>query len=539
MEAFTRLCGISHSAYGRTPVNGANRLVNTLVKNGVEVCFANPGTSEMHFVSAVENVPELRCVLAMFEGVVTGAADGYARVARKPAATLLHLGPGLANGMSNLHNALRADSPIVNIIGDHATYHRQYDAPLTSDIEGAARPFSDWVRTSPTADSIATDTAAAIAASQTMPGQIASLILPADTAWTEPQVDAPLPDAVVPRPQPVDQSKVKAVAEILTRAKERGEGAGLILSRNVTDPESLEIAGRIAKATGARLLLLNMTGVASHGAGRVAVERIPYAVNDAVEFLADFQNLVLVGTKVPVSFFAYPDKPSEQFAQGTLIQELATSVSDQRGALEALAAELGATDLEPDLPELKLPEPPTTGAITPRSVAELVVNRMPENSVLIDESITSGGWYWPLAATARPHEYLSGTGGSIGYAMPVAVGAAIAAPESQVITLESDGSGMYQLQALWTQARENLNIVTLIFSNNKYQILRNEMANVGATFGERSERLLDLSDPNLDWVKLAGGMGVHAERATTMEELTAALDTALATDGPALIEVDL
>ncbi|GAB3560657.1 acetolactate synthase large subunit [Spelaeicoccus albus] len=517
-------------------MNGADRLISTLTKNGVQVCFANPGTSEMHFVAALDRSPDLKCVLGLFEGVVTGAADGYARMTGVPAATLLHLGPGLANGMSNLHNALRARSPIVNIIGDHATYHRQYDAPLTSDIEGAARPFSSWVRASPTADAIATDAAAAITAARTAPGGVASLILPADTSWSEPIADAPLPDAVLTRPQPVDDAKVRAVAEILRT----GEPTGLIVSTDATrDTDTLDTAGRIAAATGARVLMLNNTAVTKRGAGRVPVERIPYPVPAAVEFLKDFKNLILVGTKPPVSFFAYPDKPSEEFAPGTRIQELATDRTDARAALEALAGELGASSYLPIRAELDVPEMPT-GSIDGDKLADFLAVRIPDNGIVVDESITTGRSFYARTATARPHDYLVGTGGSIGYAMANSIGAATACPDREVITLESDGSGLYMPQALWTQARENLNITTLVFSNRKYQILRNEMQGVQADFGgPRAESLMDLSNPQIDWVQLAGAMGVPGHRATTMEELNAAFDGAGQVTGPTLIEVSL
>lgn len=517
-------------------MNGADRLISTLTKNGVGVCFANPGTSEMHFVSALDRSPDVTCILGLFEGVVTGAADGYARMTGVPAATLLHLGPGLANGMSNLHNALRARSPIVNIVGDHATYHRQYDAPLTSDIEGAARPFSSWVRTSASADAVATDAAAAITAARSLPGGVATLILPADTAWTEPTVDTPVPDAVLPPSQPVDPAKVRAAGHILRT----GETTGLIVSTDVTrDVGALETAGRIAAATGARLLMLNNTAVTARGAGRVPVERIPYPVPAAVDFLGDFDNLILVGTKPPVSFFAYPDKPSEEFAPGTRIQELATSRTSAGAALDALAEDVGASSHAAVVADLDLPAVPT-GAIDKDKLADFLAARIPENAIVVDESITTGRSFYSRTRTARPHDYIVGTGGSIGYAMANSIGAAVACPDRRVITLESDGSGLYMPQALWTQAREGLDITTLVFANRKYQILRDEMRGVGADFaGPRSESLMDLSGPSIDWVGLAGSMGVAAYRATTMEELGSAYDRAADTAGPVLIEVVL
>src|ERR1700749_752470 len=180
-------------ANGSGTMNGAESLVRTLVAGGVNVCFTNPGTSEMHFVAALDRVEGMRCILGLFEGVVTGAADGYYRMKGTPASTLLHLGPGLANGLANLHNAKKARSGIVNVVGQHATYHIGLNAPLTSDIEGLARPMSDWVKTSPDGKSVSADGMAAIAAAKSSPPQIATLILPADTAWNEADGIAQMP----------------------------------------------------------------------------------------------------------------------------------------------------------------------------------------------------------------------------------------------------------------------------------------------------------------------------------------------------------
>src|ERR1700738_4395542 len=179
-------------------MNGAESLVLTLAGAGVDTCFSNPGTSEMHFVAALDSIQGVRPILGLFEGAVSGMADGYGRMAEKPASTLLHLGPGLANGLANLHNARRAQTPIVNIVGDHASYHAQYDAPLASDIAGFARPVSAWVHSSASARTVAADGARAVQAALQYPGQIATLILPADTAWLE--ADRPAP--ALPKPVP-------------------------------------------------------------------------------------------------------------------------------------------------------------------------------------------------------------------------------------------------------------------------------------------------------------------------------------------------
>jgi acetolactate synthase-1/2/3 large subunit len=516
-------------------MNGAHSLLATLTGNGVGVCFANPGTSEMHLVAALDQVTGLRCVLGLFEGVVTGAADGYARMTGRPAATLLHLGPGLANGLSNLHNAMRAQSPVVNVIGDHATYHRRYDAPLTSDIEGTARPFSHWVRTTANAGSVAADTAAAIAAARTAPGRVASLILPADAAWT-PLPGLPSPAlAAVPAPPPVAEPAVEAAARILRSSP----AAALLLGPQATGQAALELAGQIAAVTGARLYSPTQNARITRGAGRVPVQRIPYPVDQAVALLADVQDLILVGAKAPVAFFAYPGKPSRLDPPGTRVHELARPDQDVTGALAALRDALDAGSAVPGRAGLSRPGLPG-GALTPAKIGAVLAALLPEQAVVVDESITTGRSFFADTAGSAPHDWLLGTGGAIGYALPCAAGAAIACPGRKVIALESDGSGMYMPQALWTHAREQLDILTIVFANRRYQILRHELSSVGAAAGgPRAEALMDLGRPDIDWVSLARTFGLEASRAVTADDLARQVEAGLAAPGPSLIEVVL
>ncbi len=514
------------------PMNGAESLVRTLIAGGVNVCFTNPGTSEMHFVAALDKVPGMRCVLGLFEGVVTGAADGYYRMLGKPASTLLHLGPGLANGLANLHNAKKANSGIVNIVGEHATYHIAHDAPLTSDIEGVARPMSHWVKTSPNSTTIAADGALAIEAARAAPGQIATLILPADTAWGPAHgVAETRSPSALPK---VSADAVKAAAAMLRS----GEKATLLMGGTCLRHRALELAGRIAAKTGCGILTEGANTRLERGAGRVQVDRIPYVVDQALKVLQAAGNLVLVGSREPVAFFAYPDKPSLLMAKGAKSTKLAGLDEDMEAALEALAIELGAINTPPA--RIAAPRRPALpkGPITPAAIASILGAKLPENAIVVDESVTTGREFFPETAGAPPHDWINNRGGSIGYAMPVAVGAAIACPDRKVVALIGDGSAMYTVQALWTMARERQDITILIFANGTYNILRGELTNVGVRNpGPRAVDMLSIGRPDLDWVSMAKGMGVAASRADTCEQLAKALDAGLASGGPNLIQV--
>ena len=513
-------------------MNGAESLVRTLTGAGVEVCFANPGTSEMHFVAALDGVGGMRCVLGLFEGVVTGAADGYARMAGRPAATLLHLGPGLANGLANVHNARRADSPMVNVVGDHATYHKEYDAPLTSDVEGVARPFSDWVRTSTDGRSVARDGAAAVAAAMAPPGGISTLILPADASWGEAEGPAPLPPVEARRP--VAPETISGAA----RALRSGEPAVLFLGGPALREPGLTLAGRIAASTGARLVAQTLNARVERGAGRVAVDFLPYPVDEALATLAGTRHLLLVGSRAPVAFFAYPGKPSALSPEGCEVRTLAAPEEDVVGALEALADEL---DARRDAPVQALETPPPGGGpVSFDSAGVAVAALLPEGAILVDEALTGAAAFLSRTRGAAPHDYLQVTGGAIGIGPPLAAGAAVACPDRKVVCLQADGSAMYTVQALWTQAREGLDVTTVILDNRSYAILKGELANVGAgDAGRKAHDMMELDRPALDWVALARGMGVEAGRAATMEEFVRQLRAGLESQGPYLIDLVL
>ncbi len=520
----------------RDPSNGttgAESLVQTFVDAGVDVCFTNPGTSEMHFVAALDTNPQMRCVLGLFEGVVTGAADGYARMKGLPAATLLHLGPGPGNGLANLHNAKKARTPVVNVVGDHATYHRQYDAPLSSDVEGVARPVSGWVKVSESADDVAADGAEAVQAALSPPGQVASLILPADTAWNRTTATAdPLPRIA---PDPVDESAVGEVAGVL----QSGEPTVMLINGPLT-ADRTSVASRIASHTGARLIMDTFIPRLERGAGRAEVARLPYFGEQAAEVLADARHIVLISTQPPVTFFAYPDKPNWLTPEGCALHTLVERSGDVDGALEALAAAVGADSIEPELLPFERPPLPSASALEPRSLGAVFGHLLPEGAVVVDEGGTCGAGSYFGSRTAPPHDWLILTGGSIGYGPPSAVGAAVACPDRRVVSLQADGAGMYTVQALWTQAREQLDVTTIVLSNRKYAILQIEFDRVGAhNPGPKAMSMLDLGNPDLDWVSLARGMGVPGWRAETVDEFHKALEASLSQSGPSLIEAVL
>lgn len=510
-------------------MNGAESLVRTLVKGGIDICFTNPGTSEMHFVAALDRVEGMRSVLCLFEGVAAAAADGFARMAERPASTLFHLGPGLGNALANLHNAKKAMTPLVNIVGEHATQHLAFDAPLTTDIEGIARPVSHWVRTGKSSRTIAADGAAAIAAAQHPPGQVATLILPADTAWGDGGPVQSSPPVAARRK--VSEEEVRTAADAL-----RAPGALLFIGTGAARAQHLALAGRIAAKTGARLL--GQTSIARHerGAGRVPLPRLPYPVDLGLTLLKDVRHLVLCGAGDPVAFFGYPGKPSRLAPPDAEVVTLAGPADDLLDALERVADALGVLSAPLDLAASPRPDIPT-GPITPETAGAILGAVLPEGVIVVDESVTTGRAFATATASAPPHDWLQLTGGSIGIGPPLALGAALACPDRKVINLEADGSAMYTLQALWSQARSRANVLTVIWANRSYQILLGELAAVGASNpGRKALDMLSLDNPALDWVSLARGMGVDGRRVDRAEDLAHAIRDGLKETGPFLIE---
>ena len=510
-------------------MNGAESLIRTLVNHGVTQCFANPGTSEMHLVQAIDGVTDFNTSLCLFEGVCSGAADGYGRMTGMPATTLLHLGAGLGNGIANLHNARRAGTPILNIIGDHAIHHAAYDAPLTSDVHAVAKPVSSWIRSSRTSQGVGLDTVDAVHSTLSNhpdpSGNIATLIVPTDCAWND-GVEQPQTTPFAKRAE-IRYDVVDAVSKTIDA------NTMLLLDGNALTANGIKAAGRIAAHTHCALFTPTFPARVEAGPDLPSVNRLPYFPEHVLATLSGVSKVVLAGGASPVSFFAYRDLPSSLIPDECEVIHLAHRHEDVAMALEQIADSLNATKVEPM--QGSRPESPT-GRLSTRTVAQAVAASAPHGSIVSVDS-GGGGAAYDVMRSCVSHTWLNLTGGSIGDGGPVAVGAAIACPERPVFALLGDGGAMYTLQYLWTAARENLNITSVIFSNRQYNILEVEYLRMGVNqVGDRAARMFDLKDPELDWVALANGQGVPGEKVTTSEELVKALEAAQATDGPFLIE---
>jgi len=515
-------------------VNGAESLIRTVAAAGVDVCFANPGTTEMHLVQAIDDAGGVRPVLGLFEGVCTAAADGYARIAGRPAMTLLHLGPGMANGIANLHNASRARTPLLSVVGEHATSHRGRGAPLETDIEALAGPFSKWVCTPASPAEVARDAAAAVAAARSAPGGVATLIVPADCAWGDAAAGPADPIEAAP-PRVVSDATVEAGAGLLRAEADRP--ATLLLGASALSEAGLRAAGRIAAATGCRLMAETFPARVERGGGLPVAPRLPYFPEEATEALAQGSSALLAGAVEPIAFFGYPDLPSALVPPGMPVQTLADPGEDSVDALERLAGAVGAGPFEPAAPaQLAAPDP---GApLTHLTIAQAIAAGQPEGAIVVDEGLTVSAFYVEASAEAPRHTYMALTGGAIGFGLPAAAGAAIAAPDRPVIALQADGSGMYTAQALWTYAREGLDVTALVCANRTYLILLEELRRAGVEQPDAgASELTSLGAPALDWVALAQGMGVPAQRAMTAGELAGAVERALAEPGPHVVEM--
>lgn len=517
-------------------MTGAELVLQIAASRGIEVCFANPGTTEMALVNALDAVPQIRPVLGLFEGVCTGMADGYARMAGKPALTLLHLGVGYANGAANLHNARRAHSAIINLVGDHPQGHLKYDAPLTSDLATLARPMSHWVHTARVPETLGERVHEAIDFAGSRPGKIATLILPADLM--ELKARARLTREEKPAAELTFKLQEKADEDDAVSALLRGDRVGILLGGSALLEKELKLAGRIAAKSGATLFCEPFPGRMDRGAGLPDVTRLPYFPEDVLARLEGLKHLVLIGAKSPVSFFQYRGQPNSLVPAGC--KAVTLCAPDQAAApyLEAVLSALGDRGGEPSWIVHEKPDRPT-GPITTKTLGAAIAAALPERGIIADESATSGGPAYHLTKNAPQHSAMYLTGGGIGFGLPAATGAAVACPDRPVLALQADGGGMYTPQALWTQAREGLNVTNVILVNRKYQILQTEFARgaQGQPMGESAKAMTELQRPDIDWCALARGMGVPAERPETAPALYDLLQRNFGKPGPKLIEV--
>jgi len=506
---------------------GAELIARTLAKNGVDTCFANPGTTEMHMLAALGRQPDIDLQLCLFEGVATGAADGYARMTGKPASVLLHLGPGLANGMANLHNARKADTPVINIVGEHATYHLAHDAPLTADIQGMAKTVSACVATPQTPDQAGIDTADLLSAIGN--GGVATLVVPNDVAWRDTDADAP--DAAKAPAPGFDASLADKALNAL-----RAEGGLLLIGGRCITRRMAGLARAIGDATGCMVLTEPAVARMERGGGPPSLNRLPFHVDPATQALAGIKSVVLAGAREPVAFFAYPDRPSRLLPEDAQVIPLCPQGGASDAALEALAAALGVGPAP--VPAADLPGFDADAPIDAETLGRVVAAGLPDQAIVVDESITNGGHLFPLCGQGPAHDWINNRGGSIGYSMPVSVGVATACPDRKVLCITGDGSAFYTLQALWTMARHQQDVTVLVLANRTYRILANESAKIGAGVPtDDTMPLMSLENPAPDWCKLAEGQGVTARAVDTAGALAGALKAAFETKGPKLIEV--
>jgi acetolactate synthase-1/2/3 large subunit len=451
----------------------------------------------------------------------------------KPAMTLLHLGPGFANGIANLHNARRAKSPVLNVIGEHATWHLNVDPPLAMDIESLVRTVSGWWRTNKSARDIPGDVAEAVAAARV--GQVATLIVPHDNQETEGE-GHPIKMPHVSF-DPLEPDSIEAAAKRLRTSRK----VALLLGGRALRKSGLDAAARIRKMTGCDLFSPAQFGYMERGVGLPFVERIPYFPEKATARLSGYGIILLAGAPEPVTFFGYPGIKSQILADEQERITLCTDRQDVVQALENLADALSGTSTfgADDAVLTKMNRPPLPdGELTGQKACLTLAALQPENAILIDEAITARFMDFPFVGELPPHSLLSIAGGSIGFGIPCATGAAIACPDRLVIDLQADGSALYTIQGLWTQAREGLNVITLICSNRSYRILQMELTRAGIpSLGPNARALTELTNPAIDWVKAARGFGVPGVTVSTVKDLARELSGALAGSGPRLIEM--
>jgi len=508
-------------------MNGSECLVGTLINHGVDLLFTNPGTSEVGLLAEIGSSEQIRAVPVLFEGIAAGAADGYFRMTGRPAATMLHVGPGLANAWSALHNAAKARSGVVNIVGQLSEAHLELESPLKSDILALATSVSDVVRYPLSTARVGIDAKAAADAAKR--GKVATLVMANDVGWCDGAELATPPEAQ-------DADTHGALDPAAMTALKQGPRTLLLLGGLALDVGAQRDAAAIASATGCSVMIEWASARCERGGDLPSWARIPYPVDEAVRALVAYDTIVLCGATEPIAFFNYCNSPSRLAAPSTRVIDLHPEGADERPALSAARRALASDPARPCHPPAARY---TYGAPkSPDPVSAAIAAALPQDAIIVNEAITSASDLFAASAAAPRHTWLDNLGGSIGFALPVSIGAAIGAPDRRVITLCGDGSTMYSPQGLWTIAREELDITVLVFANQAYKILVSELVRTSDTnLDDQAVSLLQLNNPEIRWTELAHSLGVASTRVSSCDQLKSALMSAFGTKGPRLIEV--
>ncbi len=514
------------------PMMGAQWMLKSAAAAGIEVCFANPGTTELPFVAAMDRATEIRPLLGLFEGVCSGAADGYYRIRRKPAMTLTHLGPGFANAIANFHNARRARSAIFNVIGEHMSWHVAADPPLASDIESLARPVSAGVWRADTPATLHNATVGALQGLQQR-GGIQTLILPMDLQEDPVQHSIAAPVAAQAAAD-YDAAAVATVAADITA----GRKVLLYLGADALGEAALRRLARLAALPNVELVGETFPAASEHGRGLPAIKRLVALAEKAHPYLLGFERVAVLAAEPPVAFFGARGLPSH-LGDPARMATVCGPGGRVAEALEELLARVRPA-AAPASTVQRVSDTDLGESLTPESASRVVAAHLPANAIVSAEGATLGFPFNALASQAERHTTIVLTGGAIGQGLPSAFGASVAAPDRKVVALQSDGSALFTIQALWSMAREGSDVVVILASNQRYNILINEMSRNGYALTSPPVRdLLNLARPAVDWQALSTSFGVPSNRVESVSALRRAFQAALAERGPRLIEVVL
>ena len=517
-------------------MNGAAAFFKSIVDNGIDTIFACPGTSEMQVVDEV-GYSNLRVVLCLFENSVTGMADGYARMLDKPALGMVHVTCGLTNALANMHNARIANSRMI-IFGGGVHVAHEVNEPVHSMLQRqpyVAQIAAQCVIEARSPDQLAAAATQALKASNDGAGKIVYVYGPNNAVWGESSFQGKLTSSAEQR-QRVSTATISSIADTL----KAGKKTAFILDNLALREEGLEILGRIAEGAGGRLFREWLPSRIAMGAGRVRTETLPYGGAEGRELLSEFDQIVLVGAKIPVCPFSYENQPWVKIPENCNVHTLATADHDILAALEELATQLDLPEKASNRYNRKPGEPPT-GPLSGNSIVQSLSILMPADSIVLDEAMLENVMFPLLMDGAAPFDFMAACpGGAIGAGPPVACGAAIACPNRKVILLEGDFSLMQGNTALWSMAQHNLDICVINYNNEGSASLSTELARVRQGEAQpKSIELLRIRKPTIDYAAMAESMGVPASRAETAEEFHLQLTKAMSTKGPHFIDANI